>query len=261
MARLRVAGERSSRTRPLADWSPLAPFPSRYAAHARRSRCRRAGRGLADRGAGGRGRALRGGDHARHGRADRPAGPARSDRPPVRAGSGRAGGRPPRGGRSDRRCGAQPGPGDRAPLSRPGADQAGPCLPGLLPVLLSPRGRGTRRRGHAHARRAGGSTGLHRGAAGDLGGGRHRRRSPDHDATAPALPGREPRRDRACGRRALAYPRPGRGARAHRGRAGRRAAGGGCRHLAGRPRQPSARARPRPPSRRWAGWSTPASRS
>ncbi len=79
--------------------------------------------------------------------------------------------------RPDRRRRSEPGRGPRAPLSRPRAVEARPCLPGLLPLLLPPRHGRTARPPKPVARPARGRARLYPSARGNLGSHPHRRRS------------------------------------------------------------------------------------
>ena len=147
--------------------NPAPSFRSRSSRTCARGKARRAGTGRC---------AICRRHYASDGRADRPRRPERSDRAPVRARSGRAC-RSIRGaGRPDRRQRAQSGRRHCAPLSRPCAAQAHPCLRGLLPLLLPARDGWPCRRtpdGASARRRAR----LYRGASRGVGGRADRRRS------------------------------------------------------------------------------------
>ena len=129
--------------------------------------------------------------------------------------------------RSDRRRRAHAGRRHRASLSRPRAAQARACLPGLLPVLLSPRDGRPGPPAVAVARRARDGARLHPRASGDLGGHPHRRRSADPVAAPAARGHARARRDRARQDRARAHARAGGGAGPRSRRA--RARAQGCR--------------------------------
>ena len=81
--------------------------------------------------------------------------------------------------RSDRRSRAFAGRRHRASLSRPGAVQAGPCLRGVLPVLLSPRNGRAGQGDRAFASRLRRRARLYPRASGNLGSHPDRRRSAD----------------------------------------------------------------------------------
>ncbi len=182
--------------------------------------------------------ALFGRDHRRNRGADRSRRSGRSDRGAIRAQRRRAE-RQPRGSiRPDRRRASFAAARHRPPLPGPGAAEADPGLPGLLPLLLPARA-GRAGRGPAGARRARPRVCLHRITFRNLGGDRYRRRS----VSAVAAPRRRDRPaarcDRACRGDPVSYPGAGRRAGTGRGRTG----GGACGREGGLcrdPRQPSA---------------------
>ena len=162
------------------------------------------------------GGALRRRHHAGARRLDRSVRSARSDGAAIRARCARTAHGARRKPRSDRRRGAQPGRGYRAPLSGPGAAQARQCLRGVLPVLLPPRdgragaGRAVRRGARPGAR-------LRRKPPGNLGSHPNRRRSAGALGAPAERGGDAASRDRPCQGDPRAHPRAGRGAGAGHG--------------------------------------------
>ena len=145
----------------------------------------------------------------------------RPDRGAIRARCRRAE-RQPRGpARPDRRRSSFAGARHRPSLSGPGAAEADPGVPGLLPLLLPPRA-GRAGRGGAGPRRARPRLRLYRSSIPKSGrsivtGGDPFLLSPRRIARNRAAA----RRDSACRGDPLSYPRAGRRAGAGRGRAGR----------------------------------------
>ena len=129
--------------------------------------------------------------------------------------------------RSDRRPRAFAGCRHRASLSRSGAVQAGSCLRGVLPVLLSPRNGRAGQGDRAFAGRLSRRARLYPRASGNMGSHPDRRRSPDAVAAAARRDHGGSRRDRSRQDHPDSYPRAGRRSRAHQRRDDRGAEGRG----------------------------------